>query len=387
MPRMLEQSGMLAALYTDSSSRSLLGRFARLCGKRSPASVRRLANRTIRGIPADKIYSSDAYNLHELGQKLLRTQKQGFELFRQRDRILSRRMAKWGTQEANVLYTMYDENLDFIRWAKDQGLRSVVDVYISPMTNQVMDREYASFQDWGGTLSADESRMEAELWSQVAQRADMLICPSTWVADGVRALTPEAAGKIKIVPYGCSIDYDGRTNRPVKGRILFAGGDALRKGLRYLTQAISQLKPSMPELELRVAGRLPDDVVLHPLCKDVHFLGKLTTLEMQTEFLAADAFVLPSLSEGFAGVVAEAIGAGCPVIVTEESGSPVVNGREGIIVPSRNIEALADAIKRMVVEPAFRQQCSEECLAQAAFYSESVWQKRLVEAIEEAGWE
>ena len=382
VPRMLEQAGMLAALYTDSSARSTLGKCAALCGAHAPQVMRRLAGRKIRGVPYNKIFSSDVYNIYELAQKLLYSQKKGIKLFRQRDYMLSRTMQKWGLHGANVIYSMYHENLDFIRWAKAQGLHSVVDVFIGPQTYEVMTDEFLDFSDWGGCPAESSIRVEEQMWKETAELADVLLCPSEWVAEGVRTLTPEASEKIRIVPYGCSIDYEERINNPVKGRVLFAGGYALRKGLRYLAQAASRLKASNSEIDIRIAGMLPPEVVTHPICKDLNFLGKLGREQMKVEYLSADCFVLPSLSEGFAGVVAEAIGAGCPVVITRESGSPVVNECEGLIIPTRDVDALVGAIQRLVSDRDFRNKCSGECIKRATFYSEAAWRSRLVDAIQ-----
>jgi len=383
IPRMIEQAGVLAALYTDSSAYSVLGKCAIRLGSRAPKSIKRLMAREIRGIPSSKIYSSDAYNMYEFGQGLLGIGKKAFQLFRQRDRIMTRKMKKWGLQDANAVYSMYHENLDFIRWAKASGLHIVIDVFINPQFREVMVEEFLIFPDWGGNQSESDIQTEKEMWKEAAQLADILICPSEWVADGVRNLTPEAAEKIRIVPYGCSIDFNGCTNRPVPGRILFAGGGALRKGVHYLAQATTQLKETIPGIDVRIAGMFSPKVMNHPICKDLNFLGKLGPEQMKAEFLSADCFVLPSLSEGFAGVVAEAIGAGCPVVVSHECGSPIVDGREGIVVPSKNVQALADAIQRLVTDRGFRESCASTCLQQADFYSEAVWQKRLIPVIAE----
>ena len=75
------------------------------------------------------------------------------------------------------------------------------------------------------------------MWAEVAGLADILLCPSEWVATGVRELSPEHADKIRIVPYGCSINYEGRLNQPVRGRVLFAGSDIVRKGIQDLAEA------------------------------------------------------------------------------------------------------------------------------------------------------
>ena len=381
VPRMLEQAGMLAALYTDSSAHSILGKCAALFGTRAPQVMKRLAGRKIRGVPRDKIFSSDTYNMYEIGQGLFCSQKKGLLRFQQRYRIFSQTMKQWGLQGADVVYTMYHENLEFIRWAKTQGAVIVVDVFISPQTSAVMAEEYARFPDFGGCPDEQADREEDQMWKETADLSDVLICPSDWVAEGVRATTPEAADKIRVVPYGCSIDYEGRTNNPVSGRVFFAGGYALRKGVRYLAQAATQLKTSVPDLDIRVAGMLSPEVVNHPVCKDLNFLGKLNSDEMKQEFLSADCFAMPTLSEGFAGVIAEAIGAGCPVVVTRESGSPIEDGREGLIVPSRKVEPLVSALQRMLLDRAFRDQCSVACLERAGMFTESMWAERLIPVI------
>ena len=381
VPRMLERAELLTALYTDSSVNSFLGTCSKLMGALTFSQMRSIARRICKGVPAEKIFSSDCCLPVEFKQLLLNSQKTGIHLFYQRHQILSRRMEQWGLQDANIVYSMYHESLDFIRWSKGRGAKSVIDVFISPITDQVMGHEYRIFPDWSREQDLEAISLEKKLWDEAAELADLLICPSEWVAEGVRKISPQTTDKIKIVPYGCSIDYQGRTNVPIIGRVLFVGTDALHKGLHYLAQAVTQLKSSLPELDVRVAGLLPVEVTGHPVCKDLTFLGKLNSEQVKEEYLSADVFVLPSLSEGFAGVVAEAISAGCPVIVTKESGSPVVHEREGLIVPSRDMKALAAAIEKVVTNRELRSTLSKRCREQVSFYSEREWSRRLISAI------
>jgi glycosyltransferase involved in cell wall biosynthesis len=384
IPRMLESEGVLTAFYTDSSGASLLGKCAKFLGSCGVARLQRI-RWDVHALPREKVFSSDLYYFHEMLQVLMLSSRKGIRLYQQRHRHLSAKMIKWGLHGANVVYSMYHENLDFIRWAKQQGALSVIDVFVSPLTDEIMAKESRSFGDWN-EIDEDPavSRLEKQLWEEAAEIADILICPSEWVAEGVRSLNPEAAVKIRIVPYGCSLNYGEKTNVPEVGRILFAGREALRKGLHYLASAATQLKMEIPELDVRVAGSMPPEVVDHPICKDLNFIGQLDREQMKQEFLHADAFVLPALSEGFASVVAEALGAGCPVIVTKETGSPVVHEREGLIIPSRDVDALAEAIRRMVSDREFRTRCSENCLAQKPFYSEAQWKARLLEVLNQA---
>ncbi len=382
IPRMLEDAGMLAALYTDSSVHSLLGRVACwFCSSLAPKSLQRLALRKIKDVERQKIYSSDAPIMFEFFQKLRASKLTRIEVHRHRHRILSKKMINKGLRGANILYSMYYENLDFVKFAKDRGLKIVIDVFIHPGSDCIVSNESSVFPDWSTSDSKSDIRMRAEMWQETALLADILLCPSEWVAEGVRELSPEHAHKIRIVPYGCSIDYQGRVNSPIKGRIFFAGGDPLRKGLHYLAGATTLIKKELPELDVRIAGVLDERVKNHPTCKDLNFLGKLTIEQMKDEFLSADCFVFPSLSEGFAGVVAEAIGAGCPVIVTKESGSPVVNEREGLIIPSKDVVGLKDAMARMILDRDFRGQCADNCLAQKIYYGDDQWANRLIEAL------
>jgi glycosyltransferase involved in cell wall biosynthesis len=380
IPRMLERAGMLAALYTDSSSESFFGKCAGRLGSVAPASFRRLANRKPYGIPINRNFSSDCCIILEL-RKQLAISPDKTNLVQSRYQRLSRKMMRWGLRNADFVYSMYDENLDFVRWAKEQGARSLVDVFISPATSRVMAEESELFPDWGVCNPNEDIDLADRLWKEVSDLADILICPSTWVAKGICEITPEAASKVRIVPYGCSIDFRGHVNQPIKGRVLFAGGNALRKGLRYLAEAATQLRSSIPELDVRIAGSLPLEIVDHPICKDLNFLGKLTSEQIKDEYLTADLFVLPSLSEGFAGVVAESIGAGCPVVVTEETGSPVIHEKEGLVVPSRDVEALANAIERIIMDRNLRKKLSSECCRLVGFYSEREWQRRLTHVI------
>ena len=380
VPRMFEKAGMLAALYTDSSAHSFLGKCAGRLGSKAPPVITRLANRKISGIPVERIFSSDICMLDELARRY--APSGGIDFSRRQQQRLSRRMKRWGLQGADLVYTMQDEDLDFVRWIKEQGAGSIVDVIISPVTEDVLQRAYEAFPDWAVGEHERIIEQNKAQWQESSRLADLLLCPSEWVAEGVRALSPEASDKIRIVPYGCSIDYRGKSNQPVEGRVLFAGGDALRKGLHYLAGAATRLKPSMPRLDIRIAGDLSDRVTRHPICKDLNFLGKLTAEQMKEEFLSADCFVLPSLSEGFAGVVAEAISAGCPVIVTRETGSPVVHEREGLIIPANDVGALSVALQQMLGDRSFRDHCSAECLKHADYYSESSWQRRLVGTID-----
>ena len=122
--------------------------------------------------------------------------------------------------------------------------------------------------------------------------------------------------------------------------LLDVGSINFRKGTRYLLQAWSEL--ALRDAELVLAGE-PDDAGRDTL-REYHglyrHLGHVPGPDLPELFRSASAFVLPSLAEGSALVTYMAMASALPVIVTEDAGSVANDGREGWIVPSRDIEAL-----------------------------------------------
>lgn len=104
-------------------------------------------------------------------------------------------------------------------------------------------------------------------------------------------------------------------------------------------------------------------------CEELHFmvneleltdvitlLGNMPFKDVQLHLLESDLFVLPSVEEGIANVVLEAMAMGIPVITTNCGGmAEVVNEQNGWLVPVRDDQAIADAVLNYL-------QCSEDTL-------------------------
>lgn len=131
-------------------------------------------------------------------------------------------------------------------------------------------------------------------------------------------------------------------------RLLFAGGLETRKGAEILLDALSGLDDAAwtldvaggvdPDAARRFAGVLADPRVrLH---------GLLPRSQVAVRMTQADVFVFPSLAEGSARVVFEALAAGCFVVTTPNSGSIVEHERHGLLVPPGDVDALRAALRR-----------------------------------------
>jgi glycosyltransferase involved in cell wall biosynthesis len=138
-----------------------------------------------------------------------------------------------------------------------------------------------------------------------------------------------------------------------------ASADAPLKGLRYLLKAYAALLPRYPELELLVVARPQPGGKTERLLdrlniRDrVQFVSGISTGEMVRHYAEATIAIVPSIYEGFGLPAGEAMACGVPVISTDGGALPEIVGDAGVIVPSANAEALADAIAALLEdEPA-----------------------------------
>jgi glycosyltransferase involved in cell wall biosynthesis len=98
------------------------------------------------------------------------------------------------------------------------------------------------------------------------------------------------------------------------------------------------------------------------------FTGALKGDQLAHAYRSADIFVLPTIEEGLALVIGEALSFGLPVITTVNSGAHDLfqNGREGFIVPIRSPEALAEKMQQLADDPTLREQMSTAARARSS---------------------
>jgi glycosyltransferase involved in cell wall biosynthesis len=128
------------------------------------------------------------------------------------------------------------------------------------------------------------------------------------------------------------------------------------------------------------------------LADSVRFLGHVPQADLPALYSAADLFVFPSLYEGFGLPALEALACGTPVVASNVSALPEVVGDAALQVSPLDVEALADAMERLLRDDRLRSDLRERGLERAAQFS---WEKaarqtaevyhRVVEARKEAG--
>jgi glycosyltransferase involved in cell wall biosynthesis len=188
---------------------------------------------------------------------------------------------------------------------------------------------------------SDEDRAYLQTWLGAA-------CPPvTRIHSGVDPSFAAAAGER---------DYS-------RGRsLLFAGTWRKNKGIEDLVPAVERLLARHGELTFTVLGAgVPPATVLDrfspPVRARVRCVQARNDAETARAFADHDVFVLPSLFEGTPLTLIEAMASGLPDVTTATCGMKDVihSGENGLLVPIRSPEAVANAVETLLADPALRE--------------------------------
>jgi glycosyltransferase involved in cell wall biosynthesis len=150
-------------------------------------------------------------------------------------------------------------------------------------------------------------------------------------------------------------------------RLLFVGtNEPVRKGGYEILDAAPAVLAAEPGVRFVFVGEDTEDLFAKrvrgtPLEPHFDFVGSKDAVAIAPYFDAADALLLPSHSEGLPIALLEGMAAGLPVIACPVNGIPeaMQDPENGYFVPPRTPRALADAIVRLVRDPAARARMAE----------------------------
>jgi glycosyltransferase involved in cell wall biosynthesis len=377
--RQLEAAGLLHSLVSDVAWASGDENWAtRIALRFAPGLSAPLARRTV-GIPRSRLRSSFLPNLAALARRFMHEER-AFALM---DEALALPNRLRGLGGAEIIVNYHGNGGSFLPWAKRRGAKIVTDFVITPKYLEVELRERMAWPEWEADapppalIESYRARM-----ARLVALSDLYLCPSKIVARDLAELPGFDPARLRLLPYGVS-GAALRQARPEPGRVLFAGAAGLRKGIPYLAQAAALLKTRRPEIEIMIAGAVSAEVLRQPLTKSLTFLGNLDREGMADEFARADLFCLPSLAEGSATSIYEALANGLPVVTTEASGSVVRDGVEGLLVAERDGEAIADAIARIAADRDLRGSMSAAAFAAADRFSDEACGRAFINVIRE----
>lgn len=187
--------------------------------------------------------------------------------------------------------------------------------------------------------------------------ADYISIPSSFVRRTfIERGVPE--WKLIQVPYGVDLSHFRQIQKTDNiFRLIFAGGIGLRKGVPYLLRAFSELK--LPQSELLFLGNPSEDIapILREYEGKFRWGGSVPQAELYKYYSQSSVFILPSIEEGLGMVQLQAMACGLPVIVTTNTGAEDVvrDGKDGFIIPIRDVEAIKEKILYFYKNPEERE--------------------------------
>ncbi|CAI8009103.1 Phosphatidyl-myo-inositol mannosyltransferase [Geodia barretti] len=276
-----------------------------------------------------------------------------------------------------------DDDPDFVPMGRAVPLRSAdsiarvsLSVWLDPQIKSLLQREQFDIVHMHEPLVGYRRRRvwwaigPDRLANRLLNRLHGRIAVSNPAAHFVNSHFPS---DYRIIPNGVRVDdfsdaeplpelMDGKTN------ILFLGRLEKRKGLKYLLTAYSRLKWDRPNIRLIVVGGGQMDADCYRIMsernlQDVLIVGRTSDKMRERYFKSAHIYCSPATGkESFGIVLLEAMAAGAPVVATEIEGyaSVVEHGQNGLLVPPKDEEALAQAITAVIDDDNLRQRLVAE---------------------------
>ncbi len=202
-----------------------------------------------------------------------------------------------------------------------------------------------------------------KMQTRVTQRLEHVVTVSDASARDIESAFGIPRAKVHVVPNGIDLDDFGpkpHLSRDTCHLVSTASADAPLKGTRHLLRALATLRIEYPEIRLTLVGQIrpggPTDKLIAELGigDRITFRSGLGTAEIADLYANATIAVVPSDYEGFGLPAGEAMACGVPVVAAAGGALPEVIGDAGVVVPVRDPDALAGAIRQLLDAPAHR---------------------------------
>ncbi len=313
-------------------------------------------------------------------------------VYRKHDAFVAKRIKRLKTGIEQVgIYAYEDGALQSFTQAKLKGMPCIYDLPIAywEYGRKLLSEEVERYPNWKKTMGGGVSDSPEKLNNKVKELelADYVVCPSHFVINSL----PEWVKNKKIIlsPFGTPLNslqtsnYKKEYNTSNKLKVLFVGSMSQRKGLADLFEAFKLL--NNPNVELIVMGSLQEDISFYR-SEYAHFRYEPgrphhEVLELMRN---CDVFCLPSIVEGRALVMQEAMSQGLPIIITPNTGGEdlVIEGETGFLVPIRSPQAIAEKIEWFAQHRDAIPTMGENARLHAAKYTWEGYGRTIVEHVE-----
>jgi len=218
-----------------------------------------------------------------------------------------------------------------------------------------------------------------KILKQCLLKSDVLACNSSHTQGEIERLCGRQAA---VIPYGATLRDAATAPEPKPpgdtATILFTGRHIQRKGVPFLLRALPAILQRR-KVKLLITGDGDRRQEWEALARElqlgdaVEFLGIVSNERLGQLYRACDVYVLPAIfddrgdTEGLGVVLIEALQNARPVVASAVGGivDVIQHGKTGLLVPEKNPQALADAVLRLLDDPALAQRLGQQGRAEA----------------------
>jgi glycosyltransferase involved in cell wall biosynthesis len=362
VPRALFRMNILACLLTDAwiPPSSFVAKVCRRGSKLGERFHNELCDARVRGFNSSLILFETLARARGLsGWAKILARNYWFQ--RKVVSFLSSQLSTLNSQPILLSYSY--TALEPFRHAKSQGWKTVlVQIDPGPEEERIVAEEVARVPALAGDWQPAPREYWAS-WQKECELADRIVVNSGWSREGlIRSGVPTE--KLSVIPLayeppdvggqksevGVARLYPDRFTNERPMRVLFLGQVNLRKGVARLFEAARMLRDE--PVEFWILG--PVQVASARTMEDgarVKWFGPATRKQAAEKYRAADVFILPTLSDGFAITQLEAQAHGLPIIASSFCGRVVESGRNGIILEEPSAACIAAAIRDCIADP------------------------------------
>ena len=231
------------------------------------------------------------------------------------------------------------------------------------LQEELLTEEYKRYgSSWRGIDPRTIAKEQKEYHSADIISVPSQFCYDSFVDKGV------STKKLLKIPYGARIERfspDKSVQTTDEFRILFVGSAGPRKGFIDLLEAFKIF--SHPRKKLSLIGSLDPEAkeLLSRFDQSkIEILGRVPNNQLCRHYSQATVFVLPSIEEGLAMVIGEAMACGCTVIATNNTGASemITSGIDGFIVPIRSPQIISEHFELLADQPEMLNQIGNAAL-------------------------
>jgi glycosyltransferase involved in cell wall biosynthesis len=199
--------------------------------------------------------------------------------------------------------------------------------------------------------------------------AETVVVQTESVAAWARRFLPDR--KVQVIPnFVPALPPATSADQRHSDEFLAVGRLSHVKGFDLLLRAFADSGLKVTGVRLTILGEGPERASLESLARELGIAEAVSLpgiVQDPERWMAQCAlFVLPSRYEGFPNALLEAMAMGCAVVAADCPSGPrelVIEGENGLLVPTENVEALAGALKKLMGDAALRRRLGDQAVS------------------------